>query len=250
MKIAFFTLPRTPEYLPGTLRSLVARDPAVRPDQDVALFFDGRTAPELPFPLAHVELATAERLTALRGNPLAATHNYLRALFWLSRAMQPGKEWPVVLACEDDLEFAERVTERVAALGALATRSVGRNWLLSLHHLYPRESFRCVATTDFGDRLLRWADVSGFYASQAMAMPADVAFRLFTELYRHAGHYTDPAPADWGKWNMDMGLKACCREMQIPLFTVDPCLIQHVGDVSVAIPGRPPLRNQYFRARL
>ena len=58
---------------------------------------------------------------------------------------------------------------------------------------------------------------------------------------------TSPLLADSHLWYMDMGLKNLCQELGIALYTVDPCLIQHVGDVSVAVEGRAPLRNLYFR---
>ena len=244
MRIAFFTLPRTPEYLTATLGRLAAQYPPVVFDRNVALYYDAVEPPPLAWRLAEVQTAAPERLAALQGHPLAATYNYIRALDWLARGSAVG------LACEDDLEFAEQLCARVGALGALAECVVGPRWLLTLHHFYPLGSFDIQGQTSVGDHLLQWRNVDGFYASQAMAMPAGVAAELRDGFARHAGPLGSPVPEDWATWKMDMGIKNLCRELALPLFTVHPCLIQHVGDVSVACPGRPPLRNAHYRARL
>ena len=245
MLISFFTLPRPVEYLTATLGNLFARDPRVL-QFDVALAYEHPEPPGLPFALGSVECSTPERLAALAAYPpgVRATYNYIRCLEKLAQGSSIG------LALEDDLEFAADITRRVAALGALAAARTPR-YMISLHHFYGPSWFSAVGETPARegrvDTLLHWPQVEGFYGSQAMAMPPGVARELADGYRRHLGAPGHPLPEDSHLWYMDMGLKNLALELGITLYTVDPCLIQHVGDVSVAVTGRPPLRNMYFR---
>ena len=245
MLLSFFTLPRPVEYLTATLSNLFARDPRVLLF-DVALAYEHPEPPPLPYSLGSVVCSTPERLRLLAGYPRGerATYNYIRCLDKLAEGSSIG------LALEDDLEFAADLTRRVAALGALAAALTPR-YLITLHHFYGPLQFQAVGTSPARegrvDTLLHWPEAKGFYGSQAMAMPPEIARELADGFRRHLGPLGSPLPEDSYFWYMDMGLKNLCVELGITLYTVDPCLIQHVGDVSVAVTGREPLRNQYFR---
>lgn len=262
MRIAFISCPRTPEYLSGTLKSLASRSDVDR--FTAGVFFDG--LPEQADITAMVGVVsdlycrTAEQLSARAGwgNPALATVNYMRALEWLDLGNAErgarGAEQPATcdlqpatfptVACEDDLVFARDFVGRVLELAALASARSAK-WVIALHHLYRREEFPVVARTDAGDALLGWPDPNSFYGSQAMVFAPGVAGDL-AAMWRRLGYRLPDGRPEPGA-HMDMGIKRHCLETGIPLYTVDPCLIQHVGDVSVTIEGREPIRNRYFK---
>lgn len=242
MKIAIFTLPRTPEYLTATLQNMVAKDPAVRPE-NIGLFYQALVAPTLPFPIGKVEVADADWLAEVerikaRSLGLAATMNYVRALRWSGQTMFPDT---VSAVFEDDLIFADNWMQRVLALAAIAKRA-GHRWAISLHHFYELTCFEKIGGSR-GVDLMRWRNPDWFYGSQAMVYSPHVA----TELANAFESKIKTDPNAGSRYYMDMGIKRFATELGFSFYATEPCLIQHVGEVSVAIPGRRPLVNKRFR---
>ena len=250
MRISIFTLPRPVEYLSATLDNLFAVDPRANPD-NVALYYQATEAPELRHALGHIELASQELLGLLSKVPPGerATYNYARSLKWLAAGNQNGLNHQFGIALEDDLIFARNFTSRVESLCRMA-HSLTPRFMISLHHFYDLKKFhpagRAKRAGGADDALLKWTDPNSFYGSQAMAFPSGIAGELSDAFISKLGPLGSPLPPNTHLWYMDMGLKRLAMERRIILYTVHPCLIQHVGAISVVCERRAPLVNQHF----
>lgn len=243
MQIAFITAPRTSgaDYLPSTIRSAVKSDVSVK-SSAIAVFADAVSLPPLPLPVGEVHLRTKEEIEFYTQKKVRGTANRVRALRWASQ----GRGY--VCLCEDDLNFSRLWACRAEAL-ARAAESISPLFLLSLHHLYD-------LTIDFnpivqagGDQLIAWKMPEKFYGSQGVVMTPGMATILADTWEQHLppnGTLQGGGDEKY-KWMSDLGMKRTCIDNKAPIYSCNPCLIQHVGEDSCVHPGRPPLVNRYFK---
>jgi len=222
LKTAVITCPRKgASYLPSTLKDMAEQDPGAA-GRPCGVFSDSLVLPEgLPPWLNHVECSDQDRLDRIRTEELFGTLNLQRALRWAAN----NSEFVCVL--EDDVKFAGDWQSRGLAI---CRRLVERKqpWLLTLQHFYPHEGhFDAVEGCD--GQIMKWNEQGPLWGSQGYMMLASTA-RGFADLFELK--FTLPAPERrW--WMMDEGIwRMCAVEHRYGIYAPNPCLIQHVGDVS------------------
>jgi hypothetical protein len=151
--------------------------------------------------------------------------------YCLMRAMLADQQDLLVLF-EDDGKFARGWRPRMEqAIQTLQGRH-GDRWILSLFHAYRENRARY----DAGE-LLYPADPATYFGSQGIVYPRKVA----GEFLEHLGKTVQV-----GEKATDTAMRQFTLATKIPLFFITPCLMEHMGDVSVG--HNPPYDGYFYRA--
>jgi len=237
MKIGVITAPRSDgsEYLRFTLGQLLTKDTCQ--EHEIRVFVDALELPaeRVEHERVTYELASAPHLARVAKGGVHGTLNFCRALRWSAEGQG--------LACvlEDDVELAKDWAMKAQSLCVLASR-MSKGYVLSLHHFYQLGDFRvCVGANQV--QLLRWRDANLFYGGQGLMMPAECGSTMAEKLDQSM----DLPREERAMLAMDMGVKTVVMTHNWGLYATNPCLLQHVGDVSCWTTERPPIRNAFFR---
>lgn len=234
VRIAIITAPRKTQYLGYTI-SQILKDPVVHRNH-VKVFSDSTQRPDgIPEDIP-CELSTQERIDEIQKETFYGTLNFIRAMEWVAHDQFAG------VVFEDDVELAWDWLQRTILLGQAAERETEK-WLLSLHHFYELGDFDGKRKTERGDEVMRWKEMDGFYGGQGLMFGPRVAKEFAAVL---AERVRFPWP-ERGKWVMDMAVKNLCMSLGTQLWSCNPCMLQHVGDVSAVMGDRPPIRNRFFK---
>jgi len=231
MRAAIITAPRPggASYLERTIREITQW----MPKDDVRVFSDALEGPATieGVPVTH---ATPEHLDRVRRLDCVGALNFARAADWVGET-GPG------CVFEDDVELAEEWHSRAAALASRADALYPRGWVLALVHFYDlRIDFDLVTDLPHAHvELLRWKEVRGFYGAQAVVLSRQSAAAIGPMI-------RDRIEADPRAWRGALAIKNFCLTTATPLLACNPCLAQHLGDVSAHAIGRPPVASRYF----
>lgn len=224
-----------------TVRLAIEKSNGLMPDNVMVMNDSTSPVDGLPEGVHHRERCQLD-LDRTPNTFVRITENYLRALRAVSKP-SPYEDRQVCCVCEDDVIFAKCWYSHAKELASTVARDTPF-YAISLLHYYERADFSS-GTIVGGRELLRWGDPNSFYGQQGMVFSAMTARHLAME-WEIALEQAKTSGDVPGNLLVDMGLKTMIIRLRVPLYTVHPNLIQHIGDVSGVIPRDTPLRTRHY----
>ena len=141
--------------------------------------------------------------------------------YWCMRGLLERPEnYAAVALFEDDVIFPTGWEKRLEAILGDVRTKLGDRWIMSLY--LPDY---CVGWYYGKGDLWFEANKKTFFGSQAILYPREIAEEFMST--------TLLAFIDAGKRATDMAVAEFCSEKDIPLVVTTPCLVQHIGSISV-----------------
>jgi hypothetical protein len=242
MRIGIITCPRDGhvDYLNSTIASMLQKDTGVF-CTDIAVFSDNAETPQMAWPVHHVEPLTKQHDDRRKKDKVIIHRPFLKALRWIADSDGIG------IVAEDDIKCASRWASRVKDLSEVCDSVVGSVWIMPLMHFYAFSDFvpcgLVPGVSHCSDMLVRWRDPGIFYGNQCVVY----SHRAAVVMRDRFAEWFDNNQAGKEPWYPpDILVGKTSVERNIPMVSPHPCLVQHVGEQTVACKGRQLITTRYF----
>jgi len=240
MRVAFITCPRTgADYLKGAIDSCLEMGSGVK-IADIGVFSESLEPPVGVPEGAYVECRSAEYMAKMpqvhsfaekdwRGKNACARcistgRNAVRASRW---AAQDGQYGCVV---EDDVVFAKNWDGRAIEMAGIA-KGLAPEFAMTLLQFYQRDHFpKGVKAGPF--ELVKWRDPFHYWGSQGIVYEASAARKIGDWREKQCNEAEGKGWDHEACCNGDQGLKFALLSLKLPLYSMWPNVIKHVGAVS------------------